>query len=821
MSVYLSRIEIINGYSNIRPVMEMIDDGLVEVDDEKFGQYGTITIGALYGTESPFIQDQQYCIFTLSDQELSDLEQTTSGYKIRAQDFLMHCKAVDSSAIRELIPLPNTIKTCDYNSWSKTLFPLAFIPMTKTVYLSDDDSILGPFSWVESANRQFSYVPCASGNDPYILQCYKKDDFEDPIYTFDAAKRQQDILYGRTRNAITLDSLPSKFKPIDCIDDKGLKDFVGRLLAQPLETKKEKKDIKDTITALPVLRISDDRKHRILELVKNGEISDQAMSSIISDVFRSDDTAAIEQIVKKVLDNVNYSDQLLQIARSEPEFKKILNILDKEKETKKAEIKELDTKIEATKKSTNGEVVPPAEIAKLKDERDELKNELSKYKSLDEANAAYDQAQKRTADEEAQYKALTKLTNNLKSEIDDTVQSAYAHLAFDGPISSLMLQKAAQYERENHKQELSTTLATIASVDKSSQIVEPTDLVKFLHQELTQKANRTLTMNDVANLLICLSQGFLTMLAGDPGTGKTSLVELLSRMLGLTDPYHMRFSEIAVEKGWSSRRDLIGYYNPLTKSFDAANKSLFSALDTLNVEATNGIADFPYLVLLDEANLSQMEHYWADFMGLCDLDKQSRKISLSEDYEFLLPETLRFVGTINLDHTTESLSPRLIDRSWIIKLQAVDLDIDDYVEPQINAHYPMVRYSAFKKLRDFGLATNAKLDTAISEKFNRIRSIFQNVGIGFSPRILGMIKRYCLAANEIMDTSDNSYIALDYAIAQKVLPMIDGYGEPYQKMLDELLKECDQNTMPKCYGLLKSIQNKGFNNMQYYQFFAR
>lgn len=63
MSSYLSRIEVINGYSNVRPVMEMVDGGLVEVEEEKFGQYGTITLGALYGTDSAFIQDQKYSIF--------------------------------------------------------------------------------------------------------------------------------------------------------------------------------------------------------------------------------------------------------------------------------------------------------------------------------------------------------------------------------------------------------------------------------------------------------------------------------------------------------------------------------------------------------------------------------------------------------------------------------------------------------------------------------------------------------------------------------------------------------------------------------------
>jgi len=821
MSNYLSRIEIVNGYSNIRPVMEMMDDGLIEVDEEKFGQYGTITIGALYGAESPFIQDQKYCIFSISDAELSSLEQTTSGFKIRAQDFLKRCKSIDSSSIRELISLPSALKIHEYKTWRNDQITLMFTPITKTVFLSDNHFVLGPFSWNQATSGQFCFAPCASGDDPYILQCYRTDDFEEPIYTFDAAKRQQDLLFGRIRNVIKLESLPEVNESIDCIDDNGLKDFVGRLLAQPLETKKEKKEIRDAIAALPTFSISGERKNRILELVKNGEISDQAIGTIISDVFRSGDSVAIELIVKKALENANYSDQLLKIAQGEEEFKKILDILDKQKRDKEAELAYLTDKIEASKKSTKGASVPPAEIEKLTRERDELSQKLLAYKKFEEASAEYEEAQDKKSAAENQYQALTQLTSGLKTQIEQTVQSAYADLAFDGAISSLMLQKAAEFERENSLKKLFTNVTTLDSVGSISKITEPSDLVAFLYQELSQKANRMITKNDVANLVICFSQGFLTMLAGDPGTGKTSLVSLLSRLLGLTDLNHTRYTEIAVEKGWSSRRDLIGYYNPLTKSFDAANKGLFSALATLNVEAEKGVADFPYFVLLDEANLSQMEHYWADFMSLCDFDKQCRKISLSEDYEFRVPDTLRFIGTINLDHTTESLSPRLIDRAWIIKLQAAELDIDEFLEPEIDENYPMVSYAAFKKLRDLELSGDKKLDAAISEKFNRIRTIFRAVGVGFSPRVLGMIKRYCLAGSQIMDTRENNYVALDYAIAQKILPMIDGYGEPYQKLFEELLKECDQDTMPLCYGLLNSIQRKAANNMQYYQFFAR
>ena len=280
-----------------------------------------------------------------------------------------------------------------------------------------------------------------------------------------------------------------------------------------------------------------------------------------------------------------------------------------------------------------------------------------------------------------------------------------------------------------------------------------------------------------------------------------------------------------MEKGWTSRRDLIGYYNPLTKSFEAANKGMFTALATSEEEYNQNITTFPYWILLDEANLSQMEHYWADFMGICDLDKAVRQISLNEDYVFRINPTLRFLATINLDHTTEVLSPRLIDRAWIIKLKAADVSIDKPMGSKLDTEYPLVEFDVFKQLSSPELMTET-LDQRITDHFNNIRKVFHDtVGIDFSPRVVDMIRRYCIAGQGLIDISKNnytnSYAILDYAISQKILPMIDGYGKKYKNLVEDLLNVCDSVRMPICNNLLQDIMKKGENNMQYYQFFAR
>lgn len=834
MSVYLARVEFTNGYKNIRPVMEILNDGLVEVDESKFGDYGTIQIGALqYAPDSPFLQEQKYCIFSLDDAEFYALESAVGRKKIRAQDFIRKCKSVDSSALREVINLPEALKAEDFRIWGKEVVPFPAVPFTKSVYLADATQIFGPFLWEQTAVNQYKLSPNANKDDPNDIGCYRREDFvNEPIYTFDAAKEPHDILLGLNRYVVKIDTMPPEYKTVDCIDDEKLKDFVSRLLGQPLETKREKKELREKISALPTISISDDRRQRILGLVKNGEDFDQAITSIISDIFRNNDAELINSIVDKVLSNSNYRDRLLEIARQDKETQKIFSIIESEKETKeaeltarKAELKEIERKIELAKTQSEPENTKSSdEVAQLLEKVETLTQQLSAYEEFDIAESKYQKLLKDKDTVQKQYDGLRSLSEALKLEAKDRVESAYATFAkekFDGALSNMILQEATRFDRENNLKKITANLVTKASVNNLSGIETPSELVDFLYQELTQRANRTLSKNDIYNLLICLSQGFLTILAGDPGTGKTSLVTLLSKMLGLTNVQNPRYTEIAVEKGWTSRRDLIGYYNPLTKTFDASNKGLFSALQILHAEQEANIADFPYLVLLDEANLSQMEYYWADFMSLCDFDKGLRKVSVGEDYEFLIPDTLRFIATINLDHTTEILSPRLIDRAWIIKLHAADLDIDDFVESEIPDEYPLVGYSVFHQLNNLVELKSKNLDAAILEKFNRIRNLLQNVGLNFSPRILGMIKRYCLVGKEFMDDSDNNYVALDYAVAQKVLPAINGYGTDYQKLLTDLTKECDQTTMPLCYELLMGIQKRGNSNMQYYQFFAR
>lgn len=98
-------------------------------------------------------------------------------------------------------------------------------------------------------------------------------------------------------------------------------------------------------------------------------------------------------------------------------------------------------------------------------------------------------------------------------------------------------------------------------------------------------------------------------------------MNILAEVLGLKNAASKRFVEVPVEKGWTSYKDFIGYYNPFSESLEKSNPVAFDALSLLSAECEQGVADgdaVPYLFLLDEANLSSIEHYWSPFLRACD-----------------------------------------------------------------------------------------------------------------------------------------------------------------------------------------------------------
>ncbi len=338
------------------------------------------------------------------------------------------------------------------------------------------------------------------------------------------------------------------------------------------------------------------------------------------------------------------------------------------------------------------------------------------------------------------------------------------------------------------------------------------------------QARRGYTHDEVVNLCVSLANNFLTIFAGDPGIGKTTACHVLGDVLGLSDlsssladsalwdaDAAKRFLQVPVERGWTSKRDFLGYFNPLTQKFSSPDKRRYEAFRLLDAEAALGKDKdkvLPFIFLLDEANLSSMEYYWADFMGFCGNDDAAkREIVLGDNEVIAIPDHLRFLATINVDDTTETLSPRLLDRAWIIRLPEPKFDTVTRKGNENKAVLWSDFQAAFGCPQGKALTKVAELDPIYAE--------FKAAGVNVSMRSQRAIAKFVAAGESLFKGGRTT--AVDYAIAQKLLPMIRASGALFHQRLEKLKGVCAQD--PTTCAILDSIMTRGGNNLNFYQFF--
>lgn len=163
----------------------------------------------------------------------------------------------------------------------------------------------------------------------------------------------------------------------------------------------------------------------------------------------------------------------------------------------------------------------------------------------------------------------------------------------------------------------------------------------------------------------------LTVLAGVSGTGKSELPRLYTRFGGL---YYL---PLPVQPDWDSPQSLFGYFNSVDNRFNATplirSMVQFQQQTNERTEATS-LKDGVLLVLLDEMNLAHVELYFSELLSKLELrranpDSVHVDIDLGAGMDKLKVELSRnvlWVGTMNEDETTKSLSDKVIDRGNLI-----------------------------------------------------------------------------------------------------------------------------------------------------------
>ncbi|MGL4820979.1 MAG: McrB family protein, partial [Bacilli bacterium] len=179
-------------------------------------------------------------------------------------------------------------------------------------------------------------------------------------------------------------------------------------------------------------------------------------------------------------------------------------------------------------------------------------------------------------------------------------------------------------------------------------------------------------MPDVVNVHTSVKTSALTILGGMSGTGKTRIARSYGEVLGLKEGETML--TVRVNPSFATPADLLGFYNPQTGTYTEAESGLvrFLARAAANPKQL-------HLVVLDEMNLGQVEHYFSDFLSLLELPIADRVLTLfhsahseksgSIPPKVVLGENVLFIGTANFDETTKAFSARVLDRANVITLE--------------------------------------------------------------------------------------------------------------------------------------------------------
>lgn len=194
----------------------------------------------------------------------------------------------------------------------------------------------------------------------------------------------------------------------------------------------------------------------------------------------------------------------------------------------------------------------------------------------------------------------------------------------------------------------------------------------LIEKENSQAKIRSIYGKDVLDALLAVSiSRNMLILTGNPGVGKSTLANEL-----IEDSERKLI--VTVGSTWRGREDLLGYVNPISNEFEPTEFSRFIA----RAEAAWRKNDRrTYLVIFEEFNLSQPEYWFADILARSQYPEEQEKLRTLElggksirgmpntqGGRIFLTPALRFVATINNDHTTLSLSPRVLDRAAIVEL---------------------------------------------------------------------------------------------------------------------------------------------------------
>jgi predicted nucleic acid-binding Zn-ribbon protein len=281
----------------------------------------------------------------------------------------------------------------------------------------------------------------------------------------------------------------------------------------------------------------------------------------------------------------------------------------------------------------------------------------------------------------------------------------------------------------------------------------------------------------------------LTVMAGVSGTGKSAFPKLYSQAMGI------HFLPLAVEPRWDSPQDLFGFLNYMENRYEATtlgralvqfnNAPLADHHATLNNQVL--------MVLLDEMNLARIEYYFSEFLSKLEM-RRTADLQKEEDYKNVSLEifagypadpeknlegcpairlfagrNILFVGTMNEDESTQSLSDKVIDRANVLHFGKPDKLSNIKQNVSIQSAPPLSIGAWSDWICDVTVTSIPELHN-VEKQLNDINTVLADLGRPFGWRTFKAISAY------IANYPDKTNLKLAVAdqVVMRVMPKLRG-----------------------------------------------
>lgn len=705
-------------------------------------------------------------------------------------------------------------------------------PLTKLVMIAQAGEgrklYYGPFEAEERPGYPGSYRLAATQQFNYFVNGVDESDFDFLLEITDGGG-------GIFASFVDIDELDTRcrepFVRYDWMPDSELLDAFGRFAksTMPSISRTEMRDLKSALSAAASIDAmvdgSEERRNRMARLVESRQNWDE-----MTDEGKADAVAAIEtaKLADFVMSDENFA-EFFERVKDDPRVRKEIDVAQAEL---KRQIKTFEDEAER-QRGLAEKAEREREDAEAR--RDEVKDEIvgAARARLEAIESEVGEKRDEAARLEARIAELKKGESEASLAVGNVVRGLKDQVDIaEKVMESALLQEAIgslcgfREERDEGGAAPSPAAQVVVAPElelPARPVVEDgvdAGVILGRMRGVLASQGREMSANDAANLAICLTQGGITTLAGLPGTGKTTLAGILAGALGLRQPGAERFSEISVERGWTSYKDMIGYRNGFTGAVEPGNLAAWRGLAALDAEAAESPDEgVPWLMLLDEANLSPIEHYWSPFLMACGRKGgRAVELSLGGGDSLAAPDWLRFVATVNFDHTTEELSPRFLDRSWVVMLAPLDIALEaDELDAGAVDFSGMPAYTMETLRRAFG-SRRAQIPAAGAQRLQEALATCARHKRPVSPRSQIMMRDYLSAAYCVMnvDSAATANDPVDYALSQKVLPMVSGDAAVVEPLLREL---SEIGGLPRVKAHAERMLEAG-GDLGYIQFFS-